>query len=122
VHLNAYAQKDPKLIYKKEGYEIFMDLLTRISREMARRLFYVEVRSEAEIERLRQRREQEAIEGRGAQSEGGAGGESAEPAARKQVTVKRDRPKIGRNDPCYCGSGKKYKKCHLPKDEAAIGA
>ena len=115
VHLHGYAQKDPKLIYKKEGFEIFQDLLVRISRETARRLYYVEVRSEAEIEKLRQRREQEMHE-----SHGPGQGPSAEPT--KQETVKRDRPKTGRNDPCYCGSGKKYKKCHLPADEASASA
>ncbi len=116
VHLNAYAQKDPKLIYKKEGFEIFQDLLDRISREAIRRLFHVEVRGEAEIQRLRERRRQETIEGRG-NVPGAASGES-----QKQQTIKRDRPKVGRNDPCHCGSGKKYKKCHMMTDQDQAGA
>ncbi len=110
VHLNAYAQKDPKLIYKKEGFEIFQDLVYRMKREAVRRLFYTEVKSEAEIEKLKGRKAQQTTESRGAR-----GGQ----ARRKQGTVKRTRPKIGRNDPCHCGSGKKYKKCHMNQDLAA---
>ncbi|MFT5430383.1 MAG: preprotein translocase subunit SecA [Myxococcota bacterium] len=115
VHLNAYAQKDPKLIYKQEGYTIFQDLLVRISEEAVRRLYHVQVKSSAEIEALRNRREDKpVVEGRGAGS-----GEAPKAKQEKQETVRRERPKTGRNDPCYCGSGKKYKKCHLPADAAA---
>ena len=118
VHLNAYAQKDPKLIYKQEGFEIFVELLDRISTECVRRLFHVVVRSEAEIERLRERRRQQTMEGRG-QAPGAGNAASGE---KKQYTVRRDQPKLGRNDPCHCGSGKKYKKCCLPRDDAGLAA
>ncbi len=115
IHLNAYAQKDPKLMYKQQGYEIFQDLVSRISRETMRRLFHVVVKSEKEIEALRQRKETSVRESRGNSVSGSAGSS----ARQKQQTVKRDRPKLGRNDPCWCGSGKKYKKCHMAADEAA---
>ena len=117
VHLNAYAQKDPKLIYKKEGYEIFLALLDRIREQTCTRLFRVEVQSESEIERLRERRRQQVTEGRGE-----VPGAAAEGGSSKQQTVRRDKPKVGRNDPCPCGSGKKYKKCCLLKEEAGVGA
>ena len=116
VHLNAYAQKDPKLIYKKEGFVLFQEMLERISRETLRRLFHVEVRSEKEIEKLKEERAQQTMEGRGS-----APGGSTE-KAEKQETVRRTKPKVGRNDPCYCGSGKKYKKCHMEGDEAGVAA
>jgi len=114
VHLNAYAQKDPKLIYKQQGYEIFQDLVTRISCETLRRLFHVVVKSEKEIEALRERKQSEMQESRGSsQNQNGAQNNQE-----KQQTVRRDRPKLGRNDPCWCGSGKKYKKCCMASDEA----
>jgi len=118
IHLEAYAQKDPKIAYKKEGYSMFQDLLVRISFEVVRRLFRVEVQSEAEIEKLKERKQRETVEGRGAaQGEGDPGS-----APVKQQTVRKDQPKVGRNDACPCGSGKKYKKCCLLKNEAGASA
>ena len=116
VHLHGYAQKDPKLIYKQEGYERFQELLRDIARDVIRRLFHVEVRSEAEIERLRQHRRQEMVESHGAAPDGGGGGRS------QPKTIRHDQPKVGRNDPCPCGSGKKYKKCCLAKEQAEATA
>jgi len=115
IHLEAYAQKDPKLAYKKEGYQAFHDLMDTIHRDMVGTLFRVEIRSEAEIERLRQRREQQMVEGRGSgssDSEKGGGQQSKQ-------TVRHANPKVGRNDPCPCGSGKKYKKCCLLSGDAS---
>ena len=121
IHLEAYAQKDPKIQYKKEGYNIFIELLDHISQEVVRRLFHVEVHSEAEIERLRaQRRQQQMVESRG--PEGGAASPSqasAEAAPQKVRTVHRATPKVGRNEPCPCGSGRKYKHCHGKAERGA---
>ncbi len=114
IHLEGYAQKDPKLAYKKQGYEAFQELMDTIHRDMVGTLFRVEIRSEAEIERLRQRREQQMVEGRGG---GSSDGSQSGGQASKQ-TVRHANPKVGRNDPCPCGSGKKYKKCCLLKVDA----
>jgi preprotein translocase subunit SecA len=110
IHLESYAQKDPKLAYKKQGYEIFEELMDKIQQNAASTLFRVEIRSDAEIERLRERRRQQVVEGRGSSQAGG--GESSGESASRQ-TVRHATPKVGRNDPCPCGSGKKYKKCCL---------
>ncbi|MBM4342002.1 MAG: preprotein translocase subunit SecA [Deltaproteobacteria bacterium] len=220
VYLEAYAQKDPKLIYKKQGYEIFKQMIDRVESQLVEQMFRVEVKSADELERLRQQAEQrrararrqleethasqslhdeaEAAAGPGkrpqaaqaaptvaqrprapAQSpakraqmqkraermhvhaawarrvwaarkshmqatgdappttpaqlaaalsphpapvatSGAVAGAQAPAAPAKPETVRRERPKVGRNDPCWCGSGQKYKKCHMAADEAAM--
>ncbi|GMV44256.1 MAG: protein translocase subunit SecA [Myxococcales bacterium] len=127
VHLHAYAQKDPKLIYKQEAYDMFVDLVRRVRGKVVETLFLEEVRSEAEIEaEIEARRKQaerlmDQIRVQHAEAGAAASGQAqqqAQQAAQRHVPVVRQRPKVGRNDPCYCGSGKKYKKCHLAQDEA----
>ena len=129
VHLHAYAQKDPKLVYKQEAYDMFVDLVRRVRGKVVETLFLEEVRSEAEIEaqlearRKQAERQMQQIRTQHADALGAGAGagpqESPEhQAAQRHVPVVRQRPKVGRNDPCYCGSGKKYKKCHLAQDEA----
>jgi preprotein translocase subunit SecA len=114
VHLAAYAQKDPKVIYKKEGFNLFSEMLERIRQNLAEHLFRVEVRDESEIERLREMRRRQRVQ----EMHGRAPGQ----APAKPKTVRRKAPKLGRNDPCHCGSGKKYKQCCLEKDQdAALG-
>ena len=104
IGLRGYGQRDPLVEYKKESYELFEDLMNRIEEDTLRFLFLlqpVEEKKQAEqIERKRKRAEFVMSQ---QQSNGGDG------ASRQ---VKRDSPKIGRNDPCPCGSGKKFKKCH----------
>ena len=104
IGLRGYGQRDPLVEYKKESYELFEDLMGRIEEDTLRFLFLlqpVEEKKQAEqIERKRKRTEFVLSQ---QQSNGGDG------AARQ---VKRDAPKVGRNDPCPCGSGKKFKKCH----------
>ncbi len=189
VYLEAYAQKDPKLIYKKEGYDLFGQMIERIEAQLVEALFQVEVKSADELDRLRKEAEQRRsrakqqmlethtqtnlhdeaaavekmaremaiqqaqlarqaarkpgvaqpagtatrpaaaapaasaaatanlaeLEALALAAEAADGGPAAaEPA--KVETYRRDRPKIGRNDPCWCGSGKKYKKCHADID------
>ncbi len=217
VYLEAYAQKDPKLIYKKQGYELFKQMIDRIEAQLVEQMFHVEVKSADELERLRQQAEQRRALAKRAleeihtsqslhdeaealsapaptkrpqqaaqapkpaapplsptkleqakrrakrmqekagwarevwarkkvelqQLQAQAGGEpgdalaaplmtlansGARPAVQAQApepvkpeTFRRERPKIGRNDPCWCGSGQKYKKCHMAADETAHG-
>jgi preprotein translocase subunit SecA len=191
VYLEAYAQKDPKLIYKKEGYELFKQMIDRIESQLVEAMFHVEVKSAAELNKLkaeadarrmaakkqmlevhdvenlaeeaasveRQARlmaQQQAQLARQAsqaqrtalqhvQAAVNAAGPHAAPAStvprlsddddddddmaavpvasepQKVETYRRDRPKIGRNDACWCGSGKKYKKCHMAIDEGQEG-
>jgi len=112
VHLEGYASKDPKLIYKKEGFRLFSDLIVRIKENLLRLLYRVELKSDDEIEALRRRRSKVNMQYVHGQVPGQAG------KAEKQKTVRREKPKLGRNDPCHCGSGRKYKQCCLRKDEA----
>ncbi|RME26972.1 MAG: preprotein translocase subunit SecA, partial [Deltaproteobacteria bacterium] len=110
IGLRGYAQKDPKQEYKREGYDLFMAMLHRIKTEVAKKLMQVQLQQEDEGERLmRQRmaRRRTMYEGRGPD----AGVQDGE----KVRTYRRAGKKVGRNDPCPCGSGKKYKNCCLRK-------
>ncbi len=112
IHLHGYAQKDPKLIYKKEGFELFEQTVTQIRENLVQRLFKVEVQDESQIEAARRkRRQQQMYYGRGS---------SPNQAPAKPRTYRRAAQKIGRNDPCPCGSGKKYKRCCWAKDRAQL--
>jgi preprotein translocase subunit SecA len=126
IGLRGYGQRDPKQEYKKEGYDIFVNMMAATSSNVCSKLFKVQVRRETEIERI----EREDAQKHAAQlsamkmrhgSEPASGEEdapqparpSARPTPRVTVApVRRDGPKIGRNDPCPCGSGQKFKKCH----------
>ena len=102
IGLRGYAQKNPLNEYKREGFEMFSSMMGRIKEEIVEYLFKVRVDKEAEVEMEKsERKRQKVVEHRGQDRE-----ES------KPVTVKRAEKKVGRNDPCPCGSGKKYKKCH----------
>ncbi|MCL7461533.1 preprotein translocase subunit SecA [Pseudomonas sp. NW5] len=119
IHLRGYAQKNPKQEYKRESFALFQELLESIKRDAIRVLCHVQVRREdpaEEEERLR--REAEALAAHmefqhasapALDTEDGEP-EAGEPQASTQAI--RQEPKIGRNDPCPCGSGKKYKHCH----------
>jgi preprotein translocase subunit SecA len=98
IGLRGYGQKDPVREYQKEGYEMFMDMINRIKEDTIEKLCIVRIQREEEIEEMREEASQDYIMSRG------------EETADKS-TVKRDAKKVGRNDPCPCGSGKKYKKC-----------
>lgn len=101
IGLRGYGQRDPLKEYQKEGYEIFLDMSYRIKEETVRNLFLVRLAGSDEMEELNAQREQEMQLSYG-DSPGGDG---------KPKTVRRQAEKVGRNDPCPCGSGKKYKKC-----------
>jgi len=121
IHLRAYAARNPKQEYKREAFKLFEELLENVKYEVVRFLSKVQVRSEDEVEALeRQQREAQEREAQGARyvhaeapelvpGEEPAG-ETAQVAA--PAPFVRDMPKVGRNEPCPCGSGKKYKQCH----------
>jgi len=123
IHLRGYAQKQPKQEYKKEAFELFSEMLEHAKREVVTLLARVRIRSEEEVAALEaQERQQMEAQLRQAQFQHqDAGGYSADEEAAQvalganppQVAqVTREAPKVGRNDPCPCGSGKKYKHCH----------
>jgi preprotein translocase subunit SecA len=126
IHLRAYAQKQPKQEYKRESFELFQELLSAIKRDVVRMLCRVQIETPdavAEVERKRrddaERRmrfshaESSALNGEGANaSAGGGGAQTPGNAAAKPETFVRSERKIGRNERCPCGSGKKYKHCH----------
>jgi len=99
IGLRGYAQRDPKQEYKREGFELFEDLLFRIRENTMKALMHLRI----EIVR------QEELKHEEQDNVKYAGG--AEPAETKPDTVRRTDPKVGRNDPCPCGSGQKYKRC-----------
>ena len=108
IHLRGYAQKQPKQEFKREAFELFQQLLDRIKTETVKLLARVRVRSENDINEVEaQRRQAPPMQFQHAD----AGGYSADEEAAEQVAIG-NVPKVGRNDPCPCGSGKKYKQCH----------
>jgi preprotein translocase subunit SecA len=118
VSLRGYAQRDPKQEYKKEGYALFMSMTARIRTEVAKKLMQVQLEAEDEGERLmreRMARRRAFNYGTGPSPQAAA----ASGSGGKVQTVKREGKKVGRNDPCPCGSGKKYKKCCMLKEMKA---
>jgi preprotein translocase subunit SecA len=119
INLRAYAQRDPKQEFKRESFELFRMLLDNIKAEVVRVLFHVRIASREEIEAMEEqrRREQENLQLQHAQTSalhGDAEADSTEGVARKPAATPfvRGGEKVGRNEPCPCGSGKKYKQCH----------
>ncbi|MBK6676809.1 MAG: preprotein translocase subunit SecA [Rhodocyclaceae bacterium] len=111
IHLRGYAQKNPKQEYKREAFELFEGLLQVVRTEVTKLLMTVEVRSEQQIEEAEQHHPQvENVQYHHADYDEalGTGDETSKP----QQPVERATPKVGRNDPCPCGSGKKFKHCH----------
>ncbi|MBN1226076.1 MAG: SEC-C domain-containing protein, partial [Deltaproteobacteria bacterium] len=99
IGMRGYGQKDPLIEYKKEGFQLFNDLIDRIKEQTIQHLFMVqEYHEEEERERKRRAKVQHQVA-------------LAARAVGKQTPVQRKEPKVGRNAPCPCGSGKKYKKC-----------
>ena len=153
IGLRGYGQRDPKKEYKREGFDMYLEMVQSVKSSVANAMFTVERAREEDLERLEEQRRQatekrqRAIRashpGEDATEDGasgprgpsrrdrrraarrdrraGGGQVAAQSAAAQPAssTVKRDRPKLGRNDPCYCGSGKKYKNCHYREDQAA---
>ena len=100
IGLRGYAQQNPLIVYKKEGFEMFQDMISRVKEETLGILFRIQITEPDKIDDLRQPKEQKLVF---------SGGDNAETTGKKPV--KRTGKKVGRNAPCPCGSGKKYKKC-----------
>lgn len=98
IGLRGYGQKDPVREYQREGYEMFMSMIVRMKMDTLEKLCLVRIQREEEVEEIRQKQKQDYILSRGEDTP-------------KTQTLKREGNKIGRNDPCTCGSGKKFKKC-----------
>ncbi|MEE3322216.1 MAG: preprotein translocase subunit SecA [Pseudomonadota bacterium] len=118
IHLRGYAQKNPKQEYKKEAFELFQNLLNQIQHELIRVLHSFQVRRDDELERMEQQRQEEArrqaekMKMQAVAEPGNEGASGQESGAEQSGTVVREGRKVGRNEPCPCGSGKKYKQCH----------
>ena len=114
IGLVGYGQKDPLVEYKKESFDLFQAMLDRIDTTTIRSLFNLQVVAEESPEEIQRRRL--AARRRGSRSMQFTGPNQGAAAAGEEEgkvkTVVRDQPKVGRNDPCPCGSGKKFKKCH----------
>ncbi|MCZ6830384.1 MAG: preprotein translocase subunit SecA [Gammaproteobacteria bacterium] len=121
IHLRAYAQKNPKQEYKRESFELFQQLLENLKLEVVKFLSHVQIQREDEAELMAQRRreaaEREKLAFQHAQANALTAGQprpaaGAEPAPSPAQPFIREGPKVGRNAPCPCGSGKKFKQCH----------
>ncbi|TKF04042.1 preprotein translocase subunit SecA [Vibrio kanaloae] len=116
IHLRGYAQKNPKQEYKRESFELFEGLLDVLKTDVVTILSKVRVQQQEEVEKMEAQRQAQAEEAarraqaQHATAENQLGDDEAEPASPQ--TVVRDERKVGRNEPCPCGSGKKYKQCH----------
>jgi preprotein translocase subunit SecA len=120
VTLRAYGQRDPLVEFKNEAYELFEGLLDKIDEELSRRLFRVGVAQRpAEIPIEEAKTNVDTVDAIGLAGGADLAAAKGEPAFKKVTegggdTIERDKEKIGRNNPCWCGSGKKWKKCHYP--------
>ncbi len=98
IGLRGYGQQDPLVAYKREGHEMFQQMIDRIKEETVRMLFHIQIQREDQVQEMRREQEDQPM----------FFGPADEPP--KKQAVRKD-GKVGRNDPCPCGSGKKYKKC-----------
>ena len=114
IHLRAYANKNPKQEYKRESFALFESLLQRLKYEVVRFLSNVQVQRSDEAAMIEQQRREAAQNRQPAWVQAEAASAVAEPADKPAAPqpMTRTQPKVGRNDPCPCGSGKKYKQCH----------
>jgi len=116
IHLRGYAQKNPKQEYKREAFELFSGMLDRIRNDVVKVLMTVRVQSAEQVEQVEQDAAQSHVQNvQYHHSDYDEALASANAAAGQQAaaaTVRNVVPKVGRNDPCPCGSGKKYKQCH----------
>jgi len=112
IHLRGYAQKDPKQEYKREAFELFTSLLDALKHEVVMLVTKVQVRAEEDVEAVdEQRRMQQDMQYQHAEANS-LESDVQEPRDEKDQPFKRAERKVGRNDPCPCDSGKKYKHCH----------
>jgi len=110
IHLRGYAQKNPKQEYKREAFELFSTMLEAIKRDVTKTLMNVQIRSEADVAAAEAPHTPENVQYHHADYDEALG--QGEPTATEHKPFVRGSEKVGRNDPCPCGSGKKYKQCH----------
>lgn len=108
IHLRGYAQKNPKQEYKREAFELFEGLLDLVRKEVTRVVFTVQIRSQEDVEETAPHADVQNVQYQHAGYDEALDDESGEAAPAAGDSA----PKVGRNDPCPCGSGKKYKHCH----------
>ena len=120
IFLRGYAGKNPKQEYKREAFTLFQELLSNLQHEVVRFLSHVQIRTTEEIDAIERQREEERAREKMQFEHAQAAPLQPEPAdaeselfaaAEKAPFVREDK-KVGRNDPCFCGSGKKFKQCH----------
>ncbi len=120
IHLRGYAQQDPKQEYKREAFKMFKEMLESLKHDVLGTLYSVQVQAESELDAVEQQQRRNALEQQQRMNfvhadAGSALGAEAEEQERPEFkpteTIVRTTPKVGRNDPCPCGSGKKYKHC-----------
>ena len=135
IHLRGYAQKDPKQEYKREAFGMFTELFERYKQEVISVVSKVRIQQPEDVARVEQSRREREMHFEHADAQSALAGEDGDNAAEnpqasgsaaaqpvravrrqrpapKPVTFEREQPKVGRNEPCPCGSGKKYKQCH----------
>ena len=108
IHLRGYAQKNPKQEYKRESFELFSNMLEALKVEVITILSRVQVREESDVDKVEEQRRKAEDVPKNYQHENA---EPQEPSTSGVSSAPRQGPKVGRNDPCPCGSGKKYKQC-----------
>ena len=110
IHLRGYAQKNPKQEYKREAFELFEGLLDQVRKEVTRVVFTVQIRSAEDVEETAPHAEVQNVQYQHADFDEALGAPAGDDTQAPQPA--QAGPKVGRNDPCPCGSGKKYKYCH----------
>ena len=117
IHLRGYAQKNPKQEYKREAFELFSDMLDRIKQDVVKVVLTVQVKTQADVQAVEEApavsnvKYQHAGYDEALASAGSGNGDTAVAIAPPPPFVRAGQ-KVGRNDPCPCGSGRKYKHCH----------
>ncbi|BFI97182.1 MAG: preprotein translocase subunit SecA [Rhodanobacter sp.] len=119
IYLVGYAQQDPKQAFKRESFRLFSDMLDRIKSEVLQMLARIRIRSEEEVaameaeqQRLAERLQRQMLASGGGAPDAALGADAAGVAVGAMSLQQPDMPRVGRNDPCPCGSGRKYKHCH----------
>ena len=112
VHLRSYAQKNPRQEYKREAFNMFQNLLSTVRLDSVRLLMHLQIKSKEEAEEMDRKRVEEQQKREMHMAHGSEDNESKASNQGRVNTFVRDKEKVGRNQPCPCGSGKKYKHCH----------
>ena len=115
IHLRGYAQKNPKQEYKREAFELFSDMLDRIKQDVVKVVLTVQVRTQQDVQAVEEPPPVTNVQYQHADYEEALAGGRRTTATRRSRAPPpfvRAGEKVGRNDPCPCGSGKKYKHCH----------